>query len=261
MTAQDTGRDTAPAQVERRLTPDDVRRVEFARSGMLRAGYDEAQVDRFLDRIAAELTRSIREKSELRDQVHALQRDVEGAAAQPAPSEQALRIIAAAQQTADAYVADAEDFSKQMTRDARVQYEEQLRQARDNAGAIIQAAQEAAARMTGGTPAEIPEGAHPSTEELEEQVAYLKAFGQAVRTQLRSYLESLLTNVETEWGQADPGAVPPPALRAPAQRGQGATVAVPPNVPPNIAAELPPDGGAQTRAVESGEVGAYGRRG
>jgi DivIVA domain-containing protein len=250
-----TVRDQAPAQVERRLSPDDVRRVEFSRTGVLRAGYDEAQVDRFLDRVAAELARSIRERAELRDQVHALQQQVDGAAAQPQPSEQALRIIAAAQQTADAYVADAEDFSKQMTRDARAQYEEQLRQARENAGAIIQAAQEAAARMTGGTPPEIPEGARPSTAELEEQVAYLKAFGQAVRTQLRSYLESLLTNVETEWGRADPGAVPAP-LRAPAQRGDGAAVAM----PPNIAAELPRDDGVDTRQVRSGEVDAYGRR-
>ena len=132
----------------------------------------------------------------------------------------------------------------------------QLRQARDNAGAIIQAAQEAAARMAGGTPAEVPEGAQPSTEELEEQVAYLKAFGQAVRTQLRSYLESLLTNVETEWGRANPGAVPPPVLRAPAQRDQEATLAA----QPNIAAELPPDSGSETRQAASGELGSYGRR-
>jgi DivIVA domain-containing protein len=245
MTAQQHARDQLPAQVERRLTPDDVRRVQFMTATKRRAGYDENQVDRFLDRIADELARSIREKGELRDRVHALQQQVDGAEAQVAaqvqPSEQALRIIAAAQQTADAYVADAEDFSQQMTRDARVQYEEQLRQARENAGAIIQAAQEAAARMTGGTPAEIPEGTRPSTEELEEQVAYLKAFGSAVRTQLRSYLESLLTHVEGEWGSAHPDAVPPATIRAPAQRSDGAL---------NIAAELPPDNSVDAEAAD-----------
>ena len=250
MTAQDRGREQLPAQVERRLTPDDVRRVQFTTATKRRAGYDENQVDRFLDRVGDELARSIREKGELRDRVHALQQQVEGAeasaAAQVQPSEQALRIIAAAQQTADAYVADAEDFSQQMTRDARVQYEEQLRQARENAGAIIQAAQEAAARMTGGVPAEIPEGTRPSTEELEEQVAYLKAFGTAVRTQLRTYLEGLLTHVEGEWGRAHPDAVPPAPIRAPAQRSDGAFAA------PNVAAELPPD-----KAVDA-EVRVYG---
>lgn len=258
-----TAQDRAPAQVERRLTPDDVRRVQFARAGMLRAGYDEAQVDRFLDRVSDELARSIREKSELRDRVHALQQQVDGAEeqarAQVAPSEQALRIIAAAQQTADAYVADAEDFSQQMTRDARVQYEEQLREARENAGAIIQAAQEAAARMTGGTPQEIPEGVRPSTEQLEEQVAYLKAFGQAVRTQLRSYLESLLVNVETEWGNADPAALPPAPLRTPAQRAATPAVPVPPR-PLNVAAELPPDNSPSGAVRDAGEVRVYGPR-
>lgn len=253
-----TAHDQAPAQVERRLTPDDVRHVQFGRTGMLRAGYDEAQVDRFLDRVAEELARSIREKADLRDQVRALQRQAEGATAQVPPSEQALRIIAAAQQTADAYVSEAEDFSQQMTRDARVQYEEALRQARANAGAVIQAAQEAAARMTGGAPPEAPEGARPSTEELEEQVAYLKAFGQAVRTQLRAYLEALLTDVESEWGRAEPGALPPP-VRTPAQRMEAGAGPVPRSL--NVAAEMPPDDGPTGGAVPTGGAGAPGARG
>ena len=68
-----------------------------------------------------------------------------------------------------------------------------------------------------------------SVEELEEQVAYLKAFGQACRVQLRAYLEALLSDVENEWGRADPAAVqaerrlPPGAalgLRAVARAGR-----------------------------------------
>ena len=55
-------------------------------------------------------------------------------------------------------------------------------------------------------------------EQLEEQVAYLKAFGQAVRVQLRSYLEALIADVETEWGRADPALLPQDAARPPAQR-------------------------------------------
>jgi len=42
-----------------------------------------------------------------------------------------------------------------------------------------------------------------------------------VRTQLRSYLEALLTDVETEWGKADPTALP--IARPPAQRSAGRT--------------------------------------
>ena len=198
-----------PERVERRMSPRDVRSVQLPRATMLRPGYNDVEVDRFLDRVADELARLHADKAELRDQVRALQEEVAGAPVPEAPSDQAVRILATAQQTADSYVAEAEDFSRQMTADARAQYEEQVRRARENAGAIIQAAQEAAARMTAGERPATVDAPPRSTQELEEQVAYLKAFGQACRTQLRAYLEALLVDVETEWGRAHPGALPP----------------------------------------------------
>jgi DivIVA domain-containing protein len=212
-----TTAENAPARDSRRLTPADVQSVTFAHGSVLHPGYAPVEVDRFLNRLGDELARLTAEKAELRDQVHALQQQLEGMAPPVAPSDQAVRILSTAQQTADRYVAEAEDFSRQMTSDARAQYEEQLRQARENAGAIIQAAQEAAARVSGGGP-RTPDSPPPSSAQLEEQVAYLKAFGQACRVQLRSYLEALLRDVETEWGRADPGALPPAPLRIPAQR-------------------------------------------
>jgi len=228
-----------PARGERRLSPADVREVHLPRATMLRPGYSDTEVERFLDRVADELARLHADKAELRDQVRALQEQVAGAAAQEAPSDQAVRILAVAQQTADSYVAEAEDFSRQMTADARAQYEDQVRRARDNAGAIIQAAQEAAARVTAGQRPAAADGVPGSTQELEAQVAYLKAFGQACRTQLRAYLEALLVDVETEWGRADPGALPQVDVRPPVQRGTPAVTPPPPA--PNVAREVPPD--------------------
>jgi hypothetical protein len=98
-----------------------------------------------------------------------------------------------------------------------------VRQARENAGAILQAAQEAAGRLGGGAPA-VTDGSQRTVEELQEQMAYLKTFGQAVRVQLRSYLEALIADVESEWGRADPAALPlepplPPAQRSGGDRG------------------------------------------
>jgi DivIVA domain-containing protein len=218
----------------RRLSPNDVHNVQFTRGTMLRPGYSEEEVDRLLNRVAQELAQLMAEKAELRDQVRALQAQVEEVVTQEAPSDQAVRLLATAQQTADQYVAEAEDFSRQMTADARARYEEQLRTARETAGAIIQAAHEQAARMAGegGQPVvEAAPRASASTEELEEQVAYLKAFAQACRTQLRAYLEALLTDVETEWGRAEPSALPAAPLRTPAQRGVQA--------PDNVAREMP----------------------
>jgi DivIVA domain-containing protein len=236
------------AGTERRLGPGDVQSVRFTNGSMLHPGYNEAEVDRFLNRVAQEMASLHAEKAKLRDHVHALQAQLQDAAAAPvpdAPSDQAVRLLATAQQTADNYVAEAEDFSRQMTADARARYEEHLRHARESAGAIIQAAYEQAAQMTGGGENPVatePVGRSATTAELEEQVAYLKAFAQACRTQLRAYLEALLTDVESEWGKADPVALPQGPIRTPAQRGaprsQTAVVEADPQ-PTNVAREMP----------------------
>jgi DivIVA domain-containing protein len=207
----------ASADDDRRLTPADVDGVTFNHATMLHPGYVTTEVDDFLAVVADQLGRLTTENQQLQDRVAEL-RDQTGSA--PAPvtvSDQAVGILATAQQTADRYVAEAEDFSRQMTSTARSQYEEQLAEARERAGAIIQAAQEAATRMVGPAPAGAP-GDQPDTEQLREQVAYLKAFGSAVRTQLRSYLEALLADVESEWGHADPAGLPGASARIPAQR-------------------------------------------
>jgi DivIVA domain-containing protein len=212
-------------QPERRLSPADLQNVRFTRASMMRPGYVEGEVDRVISRVAEELGRLIGEKAQLRDQVRALQAQVDGAEVQVPPSDQAVRILASAQLTADNYVAEAEEFSRQVTAEARSQYEEATREARETAGAIIQAAQEAAAKLTPPAGGRLPAGDpdQRSLEEVQEQVAYLKAFGQACRTQLRSYLEALLSDVEKEWGRADPAALPAGVARPPAQRAGRST--------------------------------------
>src|SRR3712207_3510668 len=164
---------------ERRLSPADVQNVRFNRGSVMRPGYAEVEVDRFLARVAEELSRSMTERAELRDQVNALRSQLSGAqqeqAAQVAPSDQAVRILASAQLTADNYVAEAEEFSRQMTSEARTQYEELTRQARENAGAIIQAAQEAAAKVGRGHGAPAASAEQATTEQLEEQIADRKS--------------------------------------------------------------------------------------
>jgi DivIVA domain-containing protein len=199
---------------DRGLTPADLHNVRFTRASMLRPGYVDTEVDRVLSRVAEELGRLYAEKAALRDQVRSLQAQVDGVVIPEAPSEQAVRILSSAQLTADNYVAEAEEFSRQVTAEARAQYEEVLREARETAGAILQSAQEAAARRAPTASGEDER----DLAALQEQVAYLKAFGQATRTQLRAYLEALLSDVEKEWGRADPAALPSGASLPPAQR-------------------------------------------
>jgi cell division septum initiation protein DivIVA len=211
-----TTSDQRPPQQAGPPTADDLRRVQFTHGSMLRPGYTDSEVDHFKQQVADQLAVLSAENEALRAQVRALQEQVDAASARPSPSDQAVGILATAQLTADTYVAEAEDFSRQMTSEARAQYEEQLSQAREQAGAIIQAAQEARAALVasgGGS------GNAPPTEQLQEQVAYLRAFGQACRTQLRAYLEALLADVETEWGQAHPDGLPPAPGSPREQRG------------------------------------------
>ncbi|MDQ1662013.1 MAG: hypothetical protein QOJ68_1993 [Blastococcus sp.] len=232
--------DQDASATERGFTPFDLQNLRFSRAPMLHPGYVDTEVDRVMSRVAEELGRLYSEKAALRDQVRSLKAQVDGVVVPEPPSEQAVRILSIAQQTADNYVAEAEEFSRQVTGEARSEYEELTRRARENAGAILQAAQEAAANITGPAP-EAADGSQRTVAELEEQATYLKAFGQACRVQLRSYLEALLSDVENEWGRADPAAVPPGAPRPPAPRSANATPAT--AFEANVAAE-PPDGAA-----------------
>src|ERR1700712_2234638 len=228
------------------ITPSDLQNVRFSRAHRLHPGYVDTEVDRVMNRVAEELGRLYAEKAALRDQVRSLQAQVEGVVVPEPPSEQAVPILSVAQQTADNYVAEAEEFSRQVTGDARSEYEELVRRARENAGAILQAAQEAAANLAGPTVG-APDGAERTVAELEEQVAYLKAFGQACRVQLRAYLEALLSDVENEWGRADPAAAPPGASRPPAPRPAQPTSAT--AFEANVAAEQPEPAGDEVVVV------------
>jgi DivIVA domain-containing protein len=240
---------------DRGLTPSDLQNVRFTRASMLHPGYVDSEVDRVLNRVAEELSRLYAEKAALRDQVRSLQAQIDGVVIPAPPSEQAVRILSSAQQTADHYVAEAEEFSRQVTSEARAEYAEQVRRARENAGAIIAAAQEAAEKMAGGgqRPADLPEGSQRGVAELEEQVAYLKAFGQACRVQLRSYLEALLSDVETEWGRSDPAALPDSAStghRPPTPRSSRASSAGPATRFEANSVAGPPSADAEDRVVQ-----------
>ncbi len=202
-----------------RLTPSDVHHVLFTRAGLGRRGYDEVEVDVFLERVQQELTRLIGEKADLRDEVSRLKAQLASGGSRAASAVdtitkeeaqlQAVRLLAAAQQTADTYVADAEKYSQRLTLDAREHSEQMVAEAREAAKRMVAEAE----RLAGDTAARtiegevVPTSTGPTKEELDQQVAYLKTFGQVVRVQLRAYLEALLRDVEEEWGKADPGVV------------------------------------------------------
>jgi DivIVA domain-containing protein len=206
-----TTTDDAAAEVwSGRLSPAEVHSVLFGRAGFGRRGYEASEVDDFLDRVQIELSRLIAEKSELRDEVVELKDQLGGAASdeprRDGASVQAVRVLAAAQQTADQYVADAEHYSRRISIEARQHYEEVIGEARARAAAVLEDAERLAQEAVEvASAAGTDQGL--TKQQLDEQVAYLRTFGQVCRTQLRAYLEALLVDIEQEWGRADPGAL------------------------------------------------------
>src|ERR1700709_93219 len=75
------------------LTPADVRNVAFSKPPIGKRGYNEDEVDAFLDLVEAELARLIEENDDLREQVSQLDQrpgnapaDLEDARSRPAPA-------------------------------------------------------------------------------------------------------------------------------------------------------------------------------
>src|SRR5690348_2443337 len=110
------------------LTPADVHNVAFKKPPIGKRGYDEDEVDAFLDLIEAELARLIEENNDLKAQVDEFQSNPPGAmhsapppmsvapmapppppvmAGEPPDHGQAVKMLALAQETAEKYVADA----------------------------------------------------------------------------------------------------------------------------------------------------------
>ncbi len=211
---------TVTSSTSRRLTPDAVQAVTFpaARLGR-RRGYDEEHVRAFCDQVEAELVRLLNEKTALDEEVQRLRRRVlgidseeDGAGYRREDAHiQAVRILSKAQQTADNYVADAQDYSRQLAQDARRHRDEILAEARSHAALMLEQAHSEASKAAAAAmsePSAQPAAARtdPARTELEGELAYLRTFCDVYRTHLRAYLDALLRNVE-EWERAEKSSV------------------------------------------------------
>jgi DivIVA domain-containing protein len=224
------------------LTPADVRNKQFSTT-RLRPGYDEEEVDAFLDEVESELDRLLQENEELRAKLAEFMRGGKTPApalsssmpeAQPelmapepprpeperrqpepvmmgvAPAEDnmdtAARVLALAQQTADQAIADA-----------RREADETLGRARREADDILSKARRQAEQITGDARARAESLERDAQErhrqamgslvqqreELERRVDDLRAFEREYRSRFKAYLEGLLRDLEA--GAADTG--------------------------------------------------------
>src|ERR1700690_407026 len=238
------------------LPPADVRNKQFSTT-RLRPGYDEEEVDAFLDEVEAELDRLIQENEELRAKLAEVLRGGKGPALnaphaeapadlipvdppRPEPEpvrppepvmmptrpaednmDTAARVLALAQQTADQAIADA-----------RREADETLGRARREADDILSKARRQAAQITGDARSRAESLERDAQErhrqamgslvqqreELERRVDDLRAFEREDPSRLKAYLEGQLRDLEA--GVADSGtfpAMPPAGPPAPAQ--------------------------------------------
>lgn len=198
------------------LTPDDLRRIQFARS---RRGYDADAVDGALQVVAESLESVLAERQELLDRLHQLQSELDAARLRgdgagsppptPGPEVDAIRadaerdaalqreiahgeaatIVARAREEADRILAEARSAAERLLRDAKELAEHAVEEARTQATAAAEGP--APARPDGFT---ITEGAMPP------EAALLALLGES--RAVRSLLEMLLDRLDAAGAEA-----------------------------------------------------------
>jgi DivIVA domain-containing protein len=199
--------DTADEQYARRtvqrLTPDRVRSMHFSRTPIGRRGLAEDEVAAFLQRVADEIaTRDAAEtslrakvthyKNTLvqwqREQSESRTEDVNGRGPDSATATvEAVNILSRAQQEADAYVAQTQEYCRRLAAEAHEHAQSVLDDATDRADA---AAEQAVIELR----AREGEDHSPELEDLERRLAWARTFLaslESVETQLRTAREAL----------------------------------------------------------------------
>jgi DivIVA domain-containing protein len=206
---------TDPRLTDNRLTPDAVQAVAFPTSRIGRRGFDEEHVRAFCGHVERELARLLDERSSLTDEVARLRRRVLGGdeagpghGREDTPIE-AARILSTAQRTADRYVADAQEYSRQLADDARRRRDEILAEATSHATMMLEKAHGEASRAAEAALAGPATG--PDGRELEGELAYLRTFSDTYRGHLQAYLDALARGAR-EGQPARQAAAAPPCL-------------------------------------------------
>src|SRR5271154_84266 len=227
------------------LTPADVRNKQFSTT-RLRPGYDEEEVDAFLDEVEAELDRLIQENEELRAKLAeslrggksampalssplsdpkpdmmAHEQRMEPERRQPEPvmmggmphiednMDTAARVLSLAQQTADQAIADARREADETLGRARREADDILGKARRQAEQITSDARaraESLERDAQERHRQAMGSLVQQREELERRVDDLRAFEREYRSRLKAYLEGQMRDLEA--GATDSGAFP-----------------------------------------------------
>jgi cell division septum initiation protein DivIVA len=111
-------------------------------------------------------------------------------------------VLSKAQQTADRYVADAQEYSRELAQDAHLRREEIMREAKVRASMILEEAHASASRAASAVQNTSEPLPASERQELQAEIAYLRTFSDVCRTHLRAYMESLTRSI-AEWERAE----------------------------------------------------------
>ena len=213
------------------LTPQDVRDKKFTTT-RFKPGYDEDEVDAFLDEVEAELSQLVTENTVLRDRVTVLEAappsavdqahgdlataaapvDELPAAALTGPNaemeEMLRRTLLLAQRTADQAVAEAQAEAERVKAEAQAHAERLVGEAKTEAE---RHEREATARREAAVAA-----IEADRRSIEAQVEALRGFEREYRTRLKAYLELQLRELDTVGRSTASAAAAPPEPVAPA---------------------------------------------
>ncbi len=221
------------------LTPEDVVNKRFQPT-KFREGYDQDEVDDFLDEVVVELRRLTQENEELRQRLQAAESAPKPAAAEepaPAPTpepEPEPAPVAAAPEPAPVAAAaptttvhpdeDTEGTTNLLTL-ARRLHEEHVREGVEKRDALIAEGQAQAARLVSEAESkqrqiiadtenanrqrvQVLEG---EQRQLEGKIDELRTFERDYRAQLKSYIQGQLNELDTPSGTEQSGFTPAPA--------------------------------------------------
>ena len=151
------------ASPEGRISPSDVRNASFEVVGR---GYDQQSVHEFLRAVAEQLEADQRQPG----------------AVSPQAKDEMVKVITQAQILAEKFVAEAEQYSKDLVASARTQYSEILRRAEDSV----------ATREAVPVPAATAAGYTDTIQEIE----YVRTYTKVAQVQLRAVIDALAEQVD-----------------------------------------------------------------
>ena len=180
------------------LTPEDIVNKRFQSSKLLREGYDQDEVDDFLDEVVVEMRALVAERDSLKARLEvAEQNSGAESSAVPAPVPAATPAAVAAPTTQD--ILEETQSSNSMLVLARRLHEEHVREGIEKRDALIAEAHENAARIISDAETTANEqitAYNLQIADLETKVTELRAFETEYRRHLRTYIEGQLKDLD-----------------------------------------------------------------